>query len=194
MMIDIALLVFLVMAVIKGLQRGIIVAIFSLVGLVVGIAAALKFSVLVAGWLEGSVNISSRWLPAISFLLVFVVVVLLIRLMANLVEASVELALLGWVNKIGGALLYIIIYTLSFSVILFYLVQLKLISEKTIAESVTYTYVKPWGPVVINGFGKMIPLFKDMFAELENFFGKLVQKNKTLSCDICLKTVILAIN
>jgi membrane protein required for colicin V production len=176
MIIDIALLVILVIAVIKGLQRGIIVAIFSLVGIVVGIAAALKLSALVAGWLSGSVNVSSRWLPAISFLLVFVVVVLLVRLMANLIEASVELALLGWVNKIGGALLYMIIYTLSFSVLLFYLVQLKLISEKTIAESVTYTYVEPWGPVVINGIGKIIPLFKDMFAELENFFEKLAQK------------------
>lgn len=176
MIIDIVLLVMLVMAVIKGLQRGIIVAVFSLIGLIVGIAAALKLSVLVAGWLEDSTNISSRWLPAVSFLLVFVVVVFLIRLMANLIEASVELALLGWVNKIGGALLYMIIYTLSFSVLLFFLVQLKLISEKTIAESVTYSYVEPWGPVVINGIGKIIPLFKDMFAELENFFGKLAQK------------------
>jgi len=176
MIIDIVLLVMLVMAVIKGLQRGIIVAVFSLIGLIVGIAAALKLSVLVAGWLEDSTNISSRWLPAVSFLLVFVVVVFLIRLMANLIEASVELALLGWVNKIGGALLYMIIYTLSFSVLLFFLVQLKLVSEKTIAESVTYSYVEPWGPVVINGIGKIIPLFKDMFAELENFFGKLAQK------------------
>jgi membrane protein required for colicin V production len=176
MVIDIVLLVMLVMAVIKGLQRGIIVAVFSLIGLIVGIAAALKLSVLVAGWLEDSTNISSRWLPAISFLLVFVVVVLLIRLVANLIEASVKLALLGWVNKIGGALLYMIIYTLSYSVLLFFLVQLKLISEKTIAESVTYTYVEPWGPVVINGIGKIIPLFKDMFTELENFFGKLAQK------------------
>jgi len=176
MIIDIALLVILVIAVIKGLQRGIIVAIFSLVGIVVGIAAALKLSVLVAGWLAGSVNVSSRWLPAISFLIVFVVVVLLIRLMANLIEASVELALLGWVNKIGGALLYMIIYILSFSVLLFYLVHLKLINEKTIAESVTYTYVEPWGPAVINSIGKIIPLFKDMFAELENFFEKLAQK------------------
>jgi hypothetical protein len=29
---------------------------------------------------------------------------------------------------------------------------------------------------VINGIGKIIPLFKDMFAELENFFEKLAQK------------------
>ena len=176
MIIDIALLALLVIAIIKGLQRGIIVALFSLIGLIVGLAAALKLSVLVAGWLDGSVNVSSKWLPVISFILVFVVVVLLLRLMANMIEASVELALLGWVNKLGGAILYAVIYTLSFSVLLFFLVQVKLISEKTVNESITYSYIKPWGPIVINAIGRFIPLFKDMFTELENFFENLAQK------------------
>ena len=176
MIIDIALLALVIVAIIKGLQRGIIVALFSLIGLIVGLAAALKLSVLVAGWLNGSVNVSSKWLPVISFILVFVVVVLLLRLMANMIEASVELALLGWVNKLGGAILYAAIYTLSFSVLLFFLVQVKLISEKTVNESITYSYIKPWGPLVINAIGRFIPLFKDMFTELENFFENLAQK------------------
>jgi membrane protein required for colicin V production len=176
MIIDIALLALLIIAIIKGLQRGIIVALFSLIGLIVGLAAALKLSVLVAGWLDGSVNVSSKWLPVISFILVFVVVVLLLRLMANMIEASVELALLGWVNKLGGAILYAAIYTLSFSVLLFFLVQVKLISEKTVNESITYSYIKPLGPMVINAIGRFIPLFKDMFMELENFFENLAQK------------------
>jgi len=176
MIIDIALLALLILAIIKGLQRGIIVALFSLIGLIVGLAAALKLSVLVAGWLDGTVNVSSKWLPVISFILVFVVVVMLLRLMANMIEASVELALLGWVNKLGGAILYAVIYTLSFSVLLFFLVQVKLISEKTVNESITYSYIKPWGPIVINAIGRFIPLFKDMFTELENFFENLAQK------------------
>lgn len=176
MIVDIILLALLVLAVIKGLQRGIIVALFSLIGLIVGLAAALKLSVLVAGWLDGSVNISSKWLPVISFVLVFVVVVFLVRLMANMIEASVKLAMLGWVNKIGGAILYAVIYTLSFSVLLFFLVQVKMISEKTVNESVAYSYIQPWGPVVINAIGKFIPLFKDMFTELEKFFENLAQK------------------
>ena len=77
-------------------------------------------SVLVAGWLDGTVNVSSKWLPVISFILVFVVVVMLLRLMANMIEASVDLALLGWVKKLGGEILYAVIYTLSFSVLLFF--------------------------------------------------------------------------
>lgn len=176
MIIDIITLVLLLIAIVKGLKRGIIVAVFSLIGLIVGLAAALKLSVLVAAYLEGSLSVSTKWLPVISFVLVFVVVVIVIRLVANLIQASVEMAWLGGVNKIGGAVLYIIIYFLSYSVLLFFLVHSGLISKKTVIESVTYNYIEPWGPWVMNRIGGFVPMFKDMFKELQLFFENLAQK------------------
>jgi membrane protein required for colicin V production len=175
MLIDIVLAILLVMAVIKGLQRGLVVAIFSLLGLIVGIAAALKLSVWVALYLEDNSRLPSKWLPIISFLLVFIAVVLLVRLVANLVQSSLELAWLGWANKIGGMFLYVIMYSLAFSVLIFFAAQAKLINENSIRESVSYQYIAPWGPLVIDGIGSFIPVFKNMFTELENFFEKLAQ-------------------
>ena len=78
--------------------------------------------------------------------------------------------MLGWVNKIGGIILFAAIYTIVFSVLLFYAEQMKLIQPDTINKSVTYSFVQPWGPKAINGFGSIIPVFKDMFGELEQFF------------------------
>jgi uncharacterized protein YqeY len=75
MIIDILVLIFLVMAVIKGLRRGLIVAVFSIFAFIAGIAAAMKLSVVVAGYLKDSVNISAKWLPFISFAVVFIGVV-----------------------------------------------------------------------------------------------------------------------
>lgn len=176
MIIDIITLILLAIAIFKGWQRGLIVAVFSLVGLIVGLAAALKLSVLVAGYLDEAVSIFSKWLPVISFALVFIVVVLLIRMVANLIQASVELAWLGGVNKIGGAALYIIVYLLAFSVILFFLVQSGLITKKTVNESVTYQYIEPWGPWVLNSIGGFVPVFKNMFTELQQFFENISRK------------------
>lgn len=176
MIIDIILLVVLIMAVIKGLRRGLIVALFSLVGFIVGLAAALKLSVFVASYLENSTNISTKWLPLLSFLIVFIAVVLLIRIAANVIEASVEMAWLGWINKLAGAILYVALYILIYSVVLFFMVQLHLISDTTIKDSVTYQHIEPWGPIVINGIGGFVPWFKDMFAELEKFFENIAQK------------------
>lgn len=177
MLIDIIYVVLLVIAVIKGWRRGLIIAIFSVIALIVGLAAAMKLSTVAAGYLRESTSISAQWLPFISFAVVFLVVVLLIRWGANLLEATLEVAMLGWANKLGGIVLYIILYTLSFSVLLFFAQQMKLINEQTIAQSVTWSWIQPLGPMVINGFGKIIPIFKDMFAELESFFAQLAQRN-----------------
>ena len=136
----------------------------------------MKLSAVVAGWLGNSVNVSKEWLPLISFILVFFVVVLLIRMGAKAIESAVEVVLMGWINKIAGILLYAVIGLLVFSVLLFYAEQMQLIQPATIRESVSYPLVQPWGPRVINGIGSVIPVFKDMFSELEEFFGNVSRK------------------
>jgi membrane protein required for colicin V production len=117
------------------------------------------------------VEVSDEWLPLISFAVVFIIVVLLVRLGANAIQHTVELAMLGWVNRLGGIILYAAIYITVFSVLLFYAEQIHFIKQQTIDNSVTYSYIQPWGPKAINSFGAIVPVFKDMFAELEQFFG-----------------------
>lgn len=176
MLIDLILAVLLVLAALRGYRQGLIIGLFSLVAVIIGLAAAMKLSTLVAGWIGKSVNISEEWLPLISFIVVFLVIVLLIRLGAKAIERTVEFALLGWVNKLGGMILYLAIYALVFSVVLFYTEQMQLLRPNTISESQTYPYIQPWGPRVINGLGAMIPFFKDMFGELEKFFERISEK------------------
>ena len=170
MLLDLIFAVLIVFAVLRGYQRGLIVGLFSLVAVIIGLAAAMKLSAVVAGYIGKAVKVSDEWLPIISFAIVFLIVILLIRLGANAIERTIEVAMLGWVNKIGGIVLFAAIYTVVFSVLLFYAEQVKLIQPETINKSVTYSFVQPWGPKAINGFGSIIPVFKDMFGELEHFF------------------------
>ena len=172
MIIDIILIILLIFSIIKGLRRGLVVAVFSIVAFIVGLAAAIKLSVVVAAYLKNSVNVSAQLLPVISFALVFLIVVILIRIGAKLIEKAVEAVMLGWANRIAGAVLYAGLYTFIFSVLLFFATQIKFINDSTINESKTYSYIKPLGPLVIENTGKIIPWFKNMFIELEDFFGR----------------------
>ena len=169
MLLDIIFVVLMLLAVFKGYSKGFIVALFSVVGFIVGLAAALKLSSYVALQLSGSVG--NKWLPVISFLLVFIAVLLLVRLGAKLLQSSVEFVMLGWLNRIAGIFLYALLYSILYSVFLFYAVQLKLFSEETIAQSTIYSFIQPLGPKLINSLGTIIPWFKDMFAQLQQFFG-----------------------
>lgn len=179
MVLDLVFAIVIILAALKGYQRGLIVGLFSLVAIIIGLAAAIKLSAVVAGYIGKTVKVSEEWLPLISFAVVFLIVILLIRLGAKAIESAVEVALLGWVNKLGGIILYVAIYTIVFSVLLFYAEQMQLIQPETIEKSMTYSFVQPWGPKAINAFGSVIPIFKDMFGDLEHFFDG-VAKNISL--------------
>ena len=176
MIIDIILLGLMIMAVVKGLKRGFVVALFSMIAFILGLVAALKLSTVVAAYLDDTINVSAKWLPFLAFGLVFIVVVLLVRLMAAVIQSTMEMALLGWVNKIAGIFLYVIMYILIFSVLLFFAVQMNFLNQDTLDKSATYPYIEPVGPFVIDGIGVLVPWFKDMFVELQDFFGRLSDK------------------
>ncbi|MGB3006942.1 MAG: CvpA family protein [Chitinophagaceae bacterium] len=176
MLLDFIFAIIIVFAIYKGYQRGLIVGLFSLAAVIIGIAAAMKLSAVVAGYIGKAVKVSDQWLPVISFIIVFIFVLLLVRLGANLIEKLAESILLGWANKLGGILLYAVIYTIIFSVLLFYAGQLSLLKPEMINKSVTYSFIQPWGPKVIDGFGSIVPIFKDLFGELESFFGGIAKE------------------
>ncbi len=176
MIIDLIFVVLIVLALIQGYRRGLIVAIFSFVSIIVGLAAAMKLSTVVAKYIGHSVKISDKWLPIISFIVVFIIVVLLVRLGARAIQKVTETVMLGWLNKLGGIILYAAIYTTVFSIVLFYARQIKIIDPKTLQASVTYSFIQPWGPKAIDGLAAVIPFFKNMFGELEHFFSGMSEK------------------
>lgn len=173
MIIDIIVAIILILAAFKGYRQGLIVALFSVIAFIIGLAAALKLSAVVADHLGKAVKVSDKWLPIISFAVVFLIVVLLVRLGARFIQKTVELAMLGWLNRVGGILLYAALYILIFSILLFYADQLGLIKPETKTGSVTYSYIQPLGPKLMEGLGKIIPIFKGMFEDLEDFFDSV---------------------
>ena len=166
----------MVLAIIKGYQKGLIIAIFSIIAFIIGLAAALKLSAVVAEYLKDSISVSAKWLPFIAFAVIFFVVIILVRLGGKLIEKAFQVVLLGWVNRIGGILLYAALYLIILSIFIFYAEKLHLLQSTAIQSSKTYHFIQPWGPVVIDNFGRLIPVFKDMFTELGDFFNSLPNK------------------
>ena len=179
MLIDILAVGLLLLAIWKGLSKGLIVALFSLLAFIIGLAAALKLSTYVAGWMGDATNIPGRWLPVLAFFFVFVMVALVIRMTAKMLEGVAKVAMLGWVNKIGGIIFYILIYGFIFSIILFYAQRVSLIKPELAQSSVAFRIIAPIAPAIMNGLGTVIPFFRDMFEELLLFFENVRPKSGT---------------
>lgn len=170
MLIDIIAIVLFLLAVFRGLRKGLIVALASFLAYFIGLAAALKLSVAMAAYIGSNVTVSQRWLPFIAFLLVFFIVVLLVRLGAKLLQGLVQTVLLGPLNRLGGVLFYGLIYFFIYSILLFYATQLNLLKPATVGASFSYNWIEPYAPKLISALGAVIPFFKNMFGELLRFF------------------------
>lgn len=177
MIIDIIFLILCFLAILKGLSRGFVVAVFSLLAIIIGVAAAMKLSFIVAEWLQQSFNTGKQWLPVLSFLIVLIGVIILVRWVANLIQAALKMAMLGWLNKLGGVVLYLFIYLFVYSIFLFYFAKMHFIKLETIKASHTYSLIAPFGPAAIDIVGKIIPVFKNIFQQLSDFFENIAAKN-----------------
>lgn len=170
MIIDAAFFILILLACYKGLRKGFIIALFSLAAFIIGLAAALKLSAVVAARISAHGG-TGKWWPVLSFLFVFLAFVFLVNIVGRLIQKTFEAAMLGWANRIAGVVLYAAIYCVMLSIFLFYATQLQLIKPETAASSIIYPYLQPLGPKIIDGIGTVIPFFKNMFSGLEQFFS-----------------------
>ena len=175
MIIDIIFLILLAIAVLKGMSRGFIIAIFSFFAVIIGVVAAMKLSYLVAEKLEHVFTTGKQWLPFISFLIVLVGVVILVRLVANIIQRSIKMVALGFLDKAAGICLFILLYISVYSVILFYLTKMEIINASTINASRSYNFIEPFGPKIVDIIGAVVPVFKNLFQQLSDFFSNIAQ-------------------
>jgi membrane protein required for colicin V production len=173
--IDIIFFIILFLAIVKGWKKGLILGLFSMICGLIGLAAAVKLSAVLATHMRTDLHMASRWLPLISFILVFVLVVMMIGWAGRLLEKLIKLVLLEWLNKLGGILLFVIFYLSIYSVILFYGIKTPFISKQATVGSHFYSLIAPFGPAVIRLITGFIPFGHDMFAALEGFFNNIAR-------------------
>ena len=170
-MLDVLFLIVLGFAIYKGYTRGFIMSIFAVLGFIVGLAAALKLSATVASKLS-TISDANKFLPMLAFALVFIATAFGVKFIGKIIQKTFETAMLGWANRLAGVALFVLLYSIIFSIFIFYAIQIHLIKQDAADASTMYPYYASIGPKVMEGIGVVIPWFKNMFAELQQFFGK----------------------
>jgi membrane protein required for colicin V production len=173
MALDIIGLTLIIIFFIRGYMKGIIVAVFSMLAVLLGIILSLKFSAKVSGFLLERHIVSSSWAPLISYLILFLIVFLLVRLLSKALDSITKAATLGWLNGFVGGLTYAFMAALVWSSILWMCGEMQLLDEKTISGSKTYPYLSKLAPWVFDKIGHVWPMVKSIFADLKQVFDNL---------------------
>lgn len=176
MVLDLIGIILILLFFIRGYMKGFIIAAFSVLAILLGIICALKLSHVLAQYLFNKGIITSGWGQLISYLIMFIAVVLIVRLIAKALETTVKAAMLGWVDKSIGGLLYAFLAAIVWSSLLWIGNQMHLIAPETIAYSKTYSYLAPLAPWVFTHVGALLPFAKNTFSDLQHFFEHVNQK------------------
>jgi membrane protein required for colicin V production len=143
--IDLLILVPLLLAAWKGFKRGFIIEIFIVLALLVGIYCGIHFSDYTSELIKDKLNVSSIYLPLISFALTFIVIAVGIYFTGKMLEKVIKIAQLSLFNKLGGVF-FSVVKTLYFMSTLFLLIasvqeKTELIPSATLNESLLYAPV-----------------------------------------------------
>lgn len=116
--IDIVLGIFLILAAINGFRKGLIAEVASLAALILGIWGAIKFSYVTTEFLIENFNLKTDYLNIISFVVTFLVIVILVHIVGNTVTKIVDTVMLGFVNKLAGLVFGVLRSALILSILL----------------------------------------------------------------------------
>ena len=175
MALDITGLILIALFFLRGYMKGIIVATFSVLAILLGLLVSLKLSQSLASWMLEKGFTTSGWAPILSYVVLFVAVVWAVNLVAKMLQKAIEGMMLGIFNKIAGGILYGFLGAVLWSSLLWLGGQSHLISPETVSGSKTYVYIAALAPWFFNWAGSVLPFVKDTFGNLQHFFNSVNQ-------------------
>ena len=163
--LDIIIGIFLLLGLIKGLKNGFFVELASLIALIAGIYGAIHFSYYVVDFLSERVSWSENTINLASFVITFIIIVIIISLAGKILTKIADFAMLGLVNRILGGIFGIVKAAFIISVIIMFIAALNdrvsFIDEEVKNESILYQNVEMIAPMMLPNILKEVEEYKE---------------------------------
>lgn len=163
--LDIIIAIILFLFGFKGLKKGLIYEVVSLIALAIGIWGAMHFSDFTAAHLSEFIEMNPKYINTIAFVLTFIILVILVNLIGKLATKLAKSMNMGFINKLGGFLFGAAKGILLCSLLLMVLNNfqlLGLVKEDVKQESLMYPFIEKTVPYVYQGFDLVKDVVKDL--------------------------------
>ena len=168
--LDIIIAIILLVFGFKGLRKGLIIEVVTLLAFGVGIYGAMHFSDFTAGHLQDFMEINPKYLNTIAFVLTFIILVVVVNLIGRLISKAIKSLNLGFFDKLGGFVFGVLKGVLLCSTFVLVLNNLQwtgIIKEEVRQKSFLYPYVEKTVPYLYKGFDLVKGYAQEMLPEQE---------------------------
>ncbi len=167
---DLIILLIIGFLCVKGLFKGMVLEIFTLIGLLIGYLIALRVKSNLTVFIQKWIHLPDIVINTISFLLVFMVIIIIFRFIAGRIRQIFKWTFLGWVDRGGGLLIGLLKGSLIASLVIL-LISIIPLSERVKKEqenSILFSPIRTVAPAVFN-------IIKTAFPKTENFYLEVKQ-------------------
>jgi membrane protein required for colicin V production len=153
--VDIIIVIILAIGLGKGLANGFVRGLFGIAALVLGIIIAAGNYQQVAEVLFSRLQVGEQGQAILGFLLVFVIVLILVSVIGRIIAKALKLASLGWMDRLAGGILGVLMACVFTGVVLLVVVMAGLHTNTGVARSVV-------APTVIGVMDTMVTYAPDV--------------------------------
>ncbi|HRI77897.1 MAG TPA: CvpA family protein [Cyclobacteriaceae bacterium] len=163
---DIAILIVALLGAWSGYKEGFLMELISLAAILLGVFGAFKLMGAAMLYLQDHFNADKATLPYISFIVVFIIIVILVHWLGRMVKTSIDKSFLGSVDQSMGAALgaFRTLFMLSVAIWIMDSLKFSLNSEWT-DDSWLYPFTAKLAPKAADWLGGFIPVFKEIFPQ-----------------------------
>ena len=147
-----------------GFSRGIIRTVFTVLSLLFGVVAAVKFGPALTRFLESALNYHNPLMFFAGLILAFMLTLVLIRTLASGLEGVLQSANINIINKVAGGLVMAGLMIALFSTLVIFADRSHIINDDAKRESRAYPILQQF-PDLVSVAGKTVyPIFKDFWV------------------------------
>ena len=176
MIIDILCLGAMVMGFWMGYSRGIIRTIFGLLALFFGLLVTMKFHAVTTDLLGRLFGSDGILIYVAGFVITFVAIMFLVRLLAKGLEKMLMKIKLNFLNKFAGGALFSFMMVIVFSVLVWFTDRANLISENTKQASISYPTLTQLPAASRSLLEKAKPIFSEFWEDTERILDNMKER------------------
>jgi membrane protein required for colicin V production len=162
--LDIVLIVILAVFTLIGLKTGIIKAVLSLAGLIIGVILAGRLYLPLSEQLTFISNAAVA--KIVAGIIIFIAVMIIAAVLARFLKWVTSLVMLGWVNRLGGAVFGLVLAAILCGAALAFWVKAEEISPG-IAEPITESSL---AVILVDRLPLVLALLPSEFDSISSFF------------------------
>jgi membrane protein required for colicin V production len=156
----------------RGYQKGFVLEFIAIISFVLAIIGGFKLMHWGMDLLDKYFDIGGHLLPYISFIVIFVAIILLVNLIGRFIKKIIDLTLLGAVDNLAGALLSIVKWAFAISILLWLSSSFGIeFSDEWRENSIFYSYLLSFAPTVVDYCSGLMPFAHDLFDQIKEMLG-----------------------